>query len=93
MSTNRFANASRNKPQKAETSAAKSTKPTEPVKAEPVQKGSRASKKAISAYFDPKVSQAFKILAAEREVTVQALLGEAIDDIFKKYRKVPFGER
>lgn len=93
MSTNKFANASRNSPKKADAPAKTTAEPDGPVKAEPIQKGSRASKKAIAAYFDPKVSQAFKILAAERNVTVQALLGEAIDDIFTKYRKVPFGER
>jgi hypothetical protein len=39
------------------------------------------------------LSQALNILALEQNTTLQALLGEAIDDLMRKYGKHPFGER
>lgn len=54
---------------------------------------SRAGKKAISAYFSPDVSRALHTLALEQETTLQALMGEAFDDLMRKYGKHPLGER
>jgi len=53
----------------------------------------RIGKKAVGGYFSPQLSQALNILALEQNVTLQALLGEAIDDLMRKYGKHPFGER
>jgi len=33
------------------------------------------------------------MLALERDVSLQALMGEAFDDLMRKYGKHPFGER
>ena len=44
-------------------------------------------------YYTPQLSQALNILALEQDSTLQALLGEAIDDLMRKYGKHPFGER
>jgi hypothetical protein len=38
-------------------------------------------------------SRALNILAIEQDKNLQALLGEAIDDLMRKYGKHPFGER
>jgi len=50
---------------------------------------SRQGKKSITGYFDPAVSQQLKILSAERDMTIQALLAESLNDLFEKYRKKP----
>src|ERR1019366_5327174 len=48
---------------------------------------SRANKKALIGYFDPAVSKQLKQIGLDRDLTVQALLGEAINDLFQKYKK------
>jgi hypothetical protein len=53
----------------------------------------RVGKKAVGGYYSPQLSQALNILALEQNTTLQALLGEAIDDLMRKYGKHPFGER
>lgn len=53
----------------------------------------RIGKKAVSGYFSPELSQALHILAVEQHTSLQALLGEALDDVLRKYGKHPFGER
>jgi len=50
---------------------------------------SREGKKMIAGHFDPAVSKQLKQLALEEDSTVQALLGEAINDLFVKYGKHP----
>ena len=54
-------------------------------------KPSRDGKKAISGYFDPDLSTALQILALERKVSLQDLMGEAFDDVLRKYGKHPVG--
>lgn len=60
---------------------------------EPVEAGgkffrpSRNGQKLIAGHFDPKVAKQLKLLAAEEETTVQALLGEALDLLFLKKGK------
>lgn len=56
-------------------------------------KTSRAGKKAVAGYFSPELSRALHILGIEQDKSLQALLGEAIDDLLRKYGKHPFGER
>lgn len=53
---------------------------------------SRQGKKFVGAYFDSEVSKQLKILAAETEKTSQALLGEALNLLFERYRKNPIAE-
>lgn len=53
----------------------------------------RQNKTMIAGYFSQEMGRAVKILAVERGVTVQALLGEALDDMFRKSGKHPLGER
>ncbi len=48
---------------------------------------SRQGKKAIAGHFDPAVSKQLKQLALEEDTTVQALLAEALNDLFEKYDK------
>jgi hypothetical protein len=53
----------------------------------------RTGKKAVGGYFSPELSMALNMLALERSLTLQAVLGEAFDDLLRKYGKHPFGER
>ena len=65
-----------------------------PVAAAPLGRvPARIGKKAVGGYYSPQLSQALNILALEQDTTLQALLGEAIDDLMRKYGKHPFGER
>jgi hypothetical protein len=67
----------------------------EPAAPEPVSKprNPREGKKAVVGYFSPTVSRALHQLALDTDVSIQALLGEAIDDLMRKHGKHPFGER
>jgi hypothetical protein len=70
----------------------------EPVAAEPQCQApgrtpARVGKRAVSGYFSLELSQALNMLAVERNTSLQAMLGEAIDDLLRKYGKHPFGER
>lgn len=57
------------------------------------KKGARVGKVTVAGYFSEDLSREFRVLAIQSGVTVQALLGEAIDDLFRKHGKHPFGER
>jgi hypothetical protein len=47
----------------------------------------------VAGYFSPELAKAIKMLAAEREVTVQALVGEGLDAVLRLHGKHPLGER
>jgi hypothetical protein len=47
----------------------------------------RVGKKTVAAHFDPAVSKQLKQLGLERDTSTQALLREAINDLFAKYGK------
>jgi len=47
----------------------------------------------IAGYFSPELARAVKLLAVERGVTVQALIGEGLDQVLKAAGKAPMGER
>ncbi len=49
----------------------------------------REGKKMIAAPVDPAAHQQLKILAAERGVKAEALLREALRDLFTKYGRPP----
>lgn len=53
----------------------------------------RRNKTMIAGYFTPDLARAVKLLAVERGVTIQALIGEGLDDMLCKYGKRPMGER
>ena len=71
----------------------KSASVTPPEQHKKEDKNSRAGKKAVAGYFTPELSRALHILGVEQDKSLQALLGEAIDDLMRKYGKHPFGER
>ena len=50
---------------------------------------SRQGKKVISGYFDPTVTRQLKQIALDNDTTVQALLTEALNELFLKYNKQP----
>jgi hypothetical protein len=50
---------------------------------------SRCGKRAITGYFSQPAFTQFKILAAERNKDGQALVEEALNDLFQKYGKPP----
>lgn len=51
--------------------------------------GARAGKKSVAGHFDMIVSYQLKQLAASRNSSLQDLLGEALNDLFKKYGLPP----
>ncbi len=53
----------------------------------------RAGKMMVGGHFSHQLGRTVKVLAAENGVTVQSLVGEALDDLLRKYGKHPFGER
>jgi hypothetical protein len=50
---------------------------------------SRIGKKTVAAHFDPAVSKQLRQLGLDRDASTQALLREAINDLFTKYGKPP----
>ena len=53
----------------------------------------REGKKMVGGYFSQELSRGINVLAAEQGTSVQALVGEALDDLMRKHGKHPFGER
>ncbi len=47
--------------------------------------GARKGRRQIGGYFDPIVVRTLRRLAAERDVTHQVLLAEALNDLFEKH--------
>ena len=45
----------------------------------------RIGKVSVAGYFAPEVRRQLKRLAADADITVQALLGEALNDLFAKH--------
>lgn len=79
----------RSKPAPAPASVAADVELPEPTAKTPA----RIGKKAVSGYFSPDVSRGLHLLALEQGSSLQALMGEAFDDLMRKYGKHPFGER
>lgn len=83
-------NASRDK----EKVAAPSLPPEAEVQAVPPGRAkARQGKHGLVGYFSPDLMRAMRMLAAEEDKTIQALLGEAIDHLMRDRGKHPFGER
>ena len=53
----------------------------------------RQGKKGVVGYFSPELSRSLNVLAAEEDTSVQALMGEAFDLLFRSRGKHPYGER
>ena len=53
----------------------------------------RENKRAVVGYFSPELQRTLNIMATERDTTLQAVLGEAIDLWLREQGKHPFGER
>lgn len=53
----------------------------------------RQGKKMIGGYFSPACARAVKMLAVERGVTVQHIIGEGLDVVLRQNGKRPFDER
>ena len=53
----------------------------------------RVGKRALVGYFSPELSRTLNVMATERDTTLQAILGEAIDLWLREQGKHPFGER
>lgn len=45
---------------------------------------SRIGKRSVGGHFNPEVAQALKILAAQKDTTVQVVLAHALNDYFEK---------
>ena len=66
-------------PEPAEAQPESRTVPTRPA--------ARRDTRQIAAHFPEEVAWQLRELAVERRKTVQALLGEALNDLFQKYGK------
>ena len=53
----------------------------------------RENKRAVVGYYSPELQRTLNIMATERDSTLQAILGEAIDLWLRQEGKHPFGER
>lgn len=53
----------------------------------------REGKKGVVGYFSPELSRSLNVMAAEEDTSVQALMGEAFDLLFRSRGKHPYGER
>ena len=60
------------------------TAPPQPAKPEKFYRPSREGRRFLGGHFPPHVVRQMKMLAAEEDTTVQALLEEAIDLLFMK---------
>jgi hypothetical protein len=47
----------------------------------------------VVGYFSPDLQRTLNIMATERDTTLQAILGEAIDLWLREQGRHPFGER
>jgi hypothetical protein len=62
----------------------------DPTQPQPIVKPpSRVGKKTIAGHFDPAVSRQLRRLALEEDSSVQELLREALNDLFRKKGKSP----
>jgi hypothetical protein len=53
---------------------------------------SRIGRKAISGYFSPELSMALHHCARKHDLSLQALMAEAFNDVLRKYGESPIGE-
>lgn len=65
----------------AEATAAAERPPSQSVRP------SRKNTKHVGGYFDPAVSKQLRVIAAEEDTSVQALIAEGLDLVFQSRRK------
>lgn len=53
----------------------------------------RENKRAVVGYYSAELQRTLNVMAVERDTTLQAILGEAIDLWLREQGKHPFGER
>lgn len=61
------------------------TQPSSPVGIAP----SRVGKRSVTGHFDPAVVRQLKLLAIDRDTSIQGLLAEALNDLFEKHKLNP----
>ena len=71
-------------PPRAAAPRRKLVEPDPPSKMDKFHRPSREGQRLIAGHFDPKVAKQLKLLAAEEDTTVQALLEEALNLLFVK---------
>lgn len=81
------------KSEQAPPSAEPTAPPALPSGSSSARPVAREGKKAVSGYFSAELRRALHQLGLKQDVSLQALMGEAFDDLFRKYGKHPFGER
>ncbi len=59
--------------------------------ANPATAPSRIGRKAISGYFSPELSMALHHCARKHDLSLQALMAEAFNDVLRKYGESPMG--
>lgn len=52
----------------------------------------KSEKRLIGGHFSPEVQQQVRIMAASQDTTIQALLTEALNDLFEKQGYPPIAE-
>jgi hypothetical protein len=76
--------------------AAKAENTSEPAQTElitnPSTAPSRIGLKAISGYFSPELSMALHHCARKHDLSLQALMAEALNDVLRKYGESPIGD-
>ena len=65
--------------------AAQQDNATAPTPKSPHFRPSREGKSNVTGYFPPAVKKQLRILAADRDTTIQDLLAEALNDLFAKH--------
>jgi hypothetical protein len=63
------------------------TKTKQPAAKDPAP--SRIGKKAITGHFEPAAARQLKMLGVESDRSIQSLLEEALNDLFRKHGKSP----
>lgn len=72
------------KPTTVKAPVAKQSNATQPAPHSQNLRPSRVGTKLVAGHFDPKIARQLRIIAAEEDTTVQALLEEALDLLFVK---------
>ncbi len=71
------------------TSITPNSNPNDEQIVKPSQRTGRVGTRMLGGHINAPAQRQFKILAAVQDKTVQALIEEAINDLFKKYGKEP----
>ena len=69
------------------TDGAQDESPRDPraIKRRSTRQASRVNKASVTGYFAPAVRRQLRRLAADSDTNIQALLGEALNDLFAKH--------